>query len=252
MFEEPCTHDGIMTGKRPVCPSIPSSYHFLVSSRSDILPPRNQNPCPRLRHPPLLGLYYRMKSQSMRMQLYVIAALVAAYSLVSFGQSLQADSETRPVDQYIPAVVQAVEDEIYDYNFENRYFLVDDQGAGDTKPAKISIFISRNISKDGDGVAIYKLMPYGEVYRLFVIQKDGVVVLLGDPQKLFLPTGGSVLTIYMADEKVCSFIQQRAIKSYFTVDPGVSKQRLDEAVQRQLNRVGFSYRRYLAKHAQKK
>jgi hypothetical protein len=188
----------------------------------------------------------------MRMRIHVIATVVAVSCPVLFGQSPQRSSETKSIDQYIPAVVQAVEDEIYDYNDENKYFLIDDQGAGDTKPAKISIYISKEISNDGDGVAIYKLMPYGEVYRLFVVQKDGLVVLLGDPEKRFPPTGGSVLTVYMTDDKVCSFIQQRATKSYFTVDPSVSKTRLNEAVQRQLKRVGFSYRQYAAKHAQKK
>ena len=187
-----------------------------------------------------------------RMQLHFIVVFMAVNCPISFGQSPQQALETKAVDQYIPAVIQAVEDEIYDYNDETKYFLIDDQGAGDTKPAKISIYISKEISKDGDGVAIYKLMPYGEVYRLFVIQKDGLVVLLGNPQNRFHPVGGSELTIYMTDEKICSFIQNRAVKSYFTVDPGVSKQRLNEAIQRQLKRVRFSYRQYLAKHTQKK
>jgi hypothetical protein len=187
-----------------------------------------------------------------RLQLLVAAACVVMGCPILFGQSPQQAPETKLVDQYIPAVIQAVEDEIYDYNYEAKYFLIDDQGAGDTKPAKISIYLSKEISKDGDGFAIYKLMPYGEVYRQFVVQKDGLVVLLGDPPKRFPPTGGSMLTVYMTDDQVCNLIQHQAIKLYFTVDPGVSKQRLNEAVQRQLTRVGFSYRQYVAKHAQKK
>ncbi|HEY1939276.1 MAG TPA: hypothetical protein VGJ33_15195 [Candidatus Angelobacter sp.] len=183
---------------------------------------------------------------------YIIVVLLALFSSASLGQSPKPTSEMKPFDQYIPTVIQAVEDEIYDYNYQNKYFLIDDQGVGNTKPAKISIYILKEISKDGDGVAIYKLMPYGEVYRLFVVQKDGLVVLLGNPQNRFPPTGGSVLTVYMSDDKVCNFIQQWATKSYFTVDPSVSQWKLNEAVQRQLKRVGFSYRKYAAKHAQKK
>jgi hypothetical protein len=195
-----------------------------------------------------------MESESMqrRMKLHATATLFVASCPILLGQPLQQTPETKAVDQYIPAVIQAVEDEIYDYHYETKYFLIDDQGSGDTEPAKISIYISKEISKDGDGVAVYKFMPYGEVYRLFVVQKDGLVVLLGNPQNRFHPIGGSELTIYMTNEKICSFIQQQAIKSYFTVDPAVSKQRLDEAVMRQLKRVGFSYRQYLAAHARKR
>jgi hypothetical protein len=183
----------------------------------------------------------------------VTITCIAINSSNLFAQSAVAQGlEKKPVDQYIPAIIQAVEDEVYDYNYEDKYFLIDDQGAGDTKPAKISIYISKEISGDGDGIATYKLMPYGEVYRLFVVQKDGLVVLLGDPQRRFPPTGGSMLTVYMTDDEVCSFIQHRATKSYFTIDPDVTKQRLEEAIQRQVKRVGFSYRQYMAQHVKKK
>src|SRR5258708_26089604 len=160
------------------------------------------------------------------LQILVAAASMAIASSVLFSQASQQIPETNPVAPHIPAIVQAVEDEIYDYDYEGNYFLIDNQGAGDTTPAKISVYISKDISKDGDGVAVYKLMPYGEVYRLFVVQKDGLVVLLGDPQKRFHPIGGSVLTTYMSDEDICNFIQQKSVKSYFTVDPAVPKQRL--------------------------
>jgi hypothetical protein len=190
------------------------------------------------------------------MRNYIWLLLALTFATVSgpilCGQTAQEVPEAKAVDQFIPAVVQAVEDEIYDYNYEGNYFLIDDQGAGDRTPATIGIYISREISKDGDGVAIYKLMPYGEVYRHFVVQKDGLAVLLGDPQKRFPPIGGSELTIYMSEDHVCSFIQHQSIKSYFTVDPSVSKQRLVEAIQRQLKRVGFSYRQYASKHVRKK
>jgi len=186
------------------------------------------------------------------MQILFITALVAISCPIVFGQTAQQSPEMKPVDQYIPAIIQAVEDEIYDQKYEGEYFLIDDQGSGDSTPAKISIYISKEISKDGDGVAIYKLMPYGEVYRLFVVQKNGLVLLLGDPHNRFPPIGGSVLTVYMTDDKVCDFIRNKATKSFFTVDPEVSKQRLSEAIQRQLSREGFSYRQYWAKHPRKK
>ncbi|MGA1982947.1 MAG: hypothetical protein ABSG84_10750 [Acidobacteriaceae bacterium] len=182
----------------------------------------------------------------------LLAAIVVPMTFLSFlpGQiETQAGKATSA--QTVQAVVQAVEDEIYDLRDEDKYFMVDNQGAGNTTSAKISIYISKELSADGDGVAVYKLMPYGEVYRYFVVRGDGLVVLSDDPHKGFLPNGGSMLTVYMSDEDVCAFIS-RSIQSSFLVDPEAPKQRLDQAVQRQLKRTGFSYRQYSATHAKKK
>jgi len=186
------------------------------------------------------------------MQLKVIIFFVAVGWLIGFGQSPLPNPEWKPVDPYIPAIIRAVEDEIYDLHYEGKYFLIDDQDGGDSKPAKISIYISKLISHDGAGVAIYKLMPNGQVYRHFVVQDNGLVVLLGEPQMGFLPDGGSELTVYMTEDQVCDFIRHDTTKTYFTVDPNVSKQRLKEAIQGQLERDGFSYRQYRAKHPRKK
>jgi hypothetical protein len=187
------------------------------------------------------------------MQTLIAAGFLTISSWTCLGQSPQQIPKTKSVEPYIPAIVQAVEDEIYDHGYETNYFEIDNQGAGDTTPAKISIYISKEISEDGgDGIAVYKLMPYGEVYRLFYVRQDGLVMLLGEPEQRFHPTGGSMLTVYMSDDDVCDFIMRQAIKSSFVVDPEVSKQRLSEAIRRELKRTGFSYRRYAAQHPKKK
>lgn len=170
----------------------------------------------------------------------------------SVGQATSQSSKEPSSDAVVPAVVQAVEDEIYDLHEEGKYFLVDNQGAGNTTPAKINIFISKDLSLQGDGIAVYKLMPFGEVYRYFILRSDGLVVLSGDPHHGFLPLGGSMLTVYMSDEDVCNFITNRSVKSFFIVDPEVSQQRLKEAIQRQLRRTGFSYRQHATQHYKRK
>jgi hypothetical protein len=179
----------------------------------------------------------------------MLVFLFSSLRSLSVGQASQ---KVPTADVVIPAVVQAVEDEIYDLNEEGKYFLIDDQGSGDRTPATISIYISKDISANGDGIAVYKLMPYGEVYRYFVVRDDGLVVLQSDPHHGFLPIGGSVLTVYMSADDVSDFIVHRSIKSAFVVDPAVSNQRLHDAIQRQLKRTGFSYRRYFAQHSKKK
>lgn len=172
---------------------------------------------------------------------------IFVYSSSLLAQTAPKTQGTLSMDAVIPAVVQAVEDEIYDLREEGKYFLIDNQGAGDSKPATISIYISSEVSADGHGAAVYKLMPYGEVYRYFVVREDGLVVLGDDPHNGLKPSGGSMLTIYMSDEAVCDFIAHHSIKSSFMVDPEVSKKRLSEAIERQLKRTGFSYRQRSAK-----
>jgi hypothetical protein len=140
---------------------------------------------------------------------------------------------------YLPAVVQAVEDEIYDMHHEGAYMEIDDNAGGGRTPATINIYVSKTLS-DGVGIAIYKDMPYGEVFRYFVVDGKVAVRLSGDPTS-FRPTGGSMLTVYMTDKTVCKFIRN-AYHTTFTVDPSASPKRIRKAEERQLRRTGYSFR----------
>jgi len=51
-----------------------------------------------------------------------------------------------------------------------------------------------------------------------------------------------MLTVYMTDEEVCDFIQHKAYKSKFTIDPLASPKRIRDAEDRQLSRTGYSFR----------
>lgn len=142
----------------------------------------------------------------------------------------------------LPAVAQAIEDELYDLKREGLYFQVDGNGGGDDSPAKISMYVGKSISPNGVGVVVYKNMPYGEVYRYFDVDSNDTVVLAGDPTSKFSPHGGSMLTIYMTDEEVCTFIQTKSYKSTFTINPQASSKRIHDAEVRQLRRTGYSFR----------
>ena len=173
------------------------------------------------------------------MKLLLVLFLVVLASPVR----AQAPSQTsRDSKELLPAVAQAIEDELYDLRHEKLYFQIDENSGGDSSPAEISMYISKEISPNGTGVVIYKDMPYGEVYRYFDVEADGTVKLSGDPTSKFPPHGGSMLTIYMTDEEVCDFIQRKAYKAKFTVDPHASPKRIREAEDRQLDRTGYSFR----------
>jgi len=149
---------------------------------------------------------------------------------------------SRDSKELLPAVAQAIEGEIYDLQHEKLYFQIDENSGGDSSPAEISMYVSKQITPNGTGVVVYKDMPYGEVYRYFDVEPDGTVRLSGNPTSKFPPTGGSMLTVYMTDEEVCDFIGHKAYKSKFTVNPLASAKRIHDAEERQLRRTGYSFR----------
>jgi len=141
----------------------------------------------------------------------------------------------------IAALVQAVQDEIYDYGFEDDYYRLGPNVGSDPKKwtSRVPIYVNPLI-EDGEGYAIYKHMHYGEVYRLFTLRKDGVVVLDGDPELSFPPTQTSVLTIYMDDDEVMR-MKRDWLRSYFEIDSPINEWTVRAAAQRQKGRTGFSY-----------
>lgn len=138
------------------------------------------------------------------------------------------------------AVVLAVEDEIYDYSYQSKFSFVGDAPSGSTK---VQIYISPTVDKDSVGEIIYKYMPFGEVYRRFVLQDDGLVILYGDPDLAFPPQLPDTNTLYLNDEDVCR-MKSEWKKAYFVVDPNAPMERIKLAARRQKERVKFSKLEY--------
>ncbi|MBD8874358.1 hypothetical protein [Rhodanobacter sp. DHB23] len=166
--------------------------------------------------------------------------LLVVIALPLKSQAVQ--QTTKDSKSLLPAVAQAIEDELYDLKREGLYFQIDGNSGGDDSPAEISMYVSKDISPNGVGVVVYKDMPYGEVYRYFDVDSDGTIELAGDPVSKFPPHGGSMLTVYMTDEEVCNFIQSKSYKSKFVIDPQASSKRIHDAEVRQLRRTGYSFR----------
>lgn len=183
----------------------------------------------------------------MRAYLLLLTLIVVTSSLQvgakAPSSTLPAEPAARQTsDAVIAQVEQAIEDEIYDYKREGLFFEIDGNGGGDNTPAVLSVHVSKQLTSDGVGIAVYDDMPYGQIYRYFSVGQDGVVKLSGDPQGPFRDWGGSVLTIYMKTEKVCEFIMNQSIAGSFTVDPNVSQERIHLSSERQLQRTGYSFR----------
>jgi hypothetical protein len=140
-------------------------------------------------------------------------------------------------DQVVPAIAQAIEDEIYDYGYEKKYVNIGTTGAIDS-PTDVAVYIVWDQSQERGGV-VYKFMPFGEVQRRVALRADGLAVLSGKPHNGFPATQPDTNTLYLQDEQVCEF-KQRARRAVFTVDPDVSKVRRESAARRQQLRVGYS------------
>lgn len=140
----------------------------------------------------------------------------------------------------IEHLAQAIDDEIYDYGYEGDYFPVGGTVGDAVSESRtlVPLYIDPVID-DGEGRIIYKLMPYGEVLRLFHIRSDGTIVLDGDPEIGFPASQPDRKTVYLRDEDV-SRMKRNWMRSSFQVllSPGI--QRIEDAARRQQRRTGFS------------
>jgi|SRR5580658_746910 hypothetical protein len=127
--------------------------------------------------------------------------------------------------QITTALVQAIEDEIYVRGYEKKFADVGEPDGPNRH--RLPLYVQPSL-KDGRAWVIYKLMPYGEIYRMFYVQSDGLVILHGRPDNGFPPTQPDYLTVYMDDDDLCNY-KSHWIKSSFVVDTSVSQDRVDQA-----------------------
>jgi hypothetical protein len=158
----------------------------------------------------------------------------------------------KPRDAEIKAVLQAVQDEIYDYGYEKEYYEIGyNVGTSMHWISRVPIYINPQV-KDGVGQTIYKVMPYGEVFRMFDIGDDGLVGLIGNPQSGFPLTQPSHRTIYDDDDGLAQ-MRLAWIRRTFDVDDSPTAEMRQGAIKRQkLRNRGFSDWEYLHSSGRKK
>lgn len=164
----------------------------------------------------------------------LVVLMIVGFSISTAAQPRKDRAIT---EREVKAVVQAIEDEIYDYSYQGKF---SDVGTPDvhSKRTAVPVYFKPSLT-DGEGWVIYKLLPYGEVIRSFFIGKDGTAVLEGDPEIGFPPSQPNMLTIYMKDAQVCR-LRRSWLQRHFEVVFLPSPQRIREASVRQKKRIGFS------------
>lgn len=136
---------------------------------------------------------------------------------------------------------EAINDEIYDYGYYREFYQIgNNTGTPEHWIASVRIYINPVYNAtDHYGEIIYKLMPYGQIYRLFYIGKDGDVALDGNPDSGFPITQPSHRTVFMDEEEV-RHLEQTWMKSFFVVDTSPTAEMIRNAARRQRHRTGFS------------
>src|SRR5215469_1991998 len=151
----------------------------------------------------------------MRIPAFLLFLLLLSTSSPSNAQGATkirlTQSETR-------ALVQAVQDEIYDREYQGHFF-PEGGPVGDViseSRTRVPLYVDPVI-QDGEGQAIYKLMPYGEVLRLFHVHDDGTIVLDADPELGFPASQPNRKTVYIKDGDL-DRMKHEWVKSSFEID----------------------------------
>jgi hypothetical protein len=144
--------------------------------------------------------------------------------LLGWGSVLAAGPQwqKRPIrDSEITAVIQAIEDEIYDLNLQMEFF--DVRSPKDNREtATLNVYFQRDVLDDSRSWVIYKLMPGGEVLRMYEIGLSGRIYLHLKPGE-FRVTQPSYPTVYMDDDELCK-LKHEWIKRQFIVNLHPSKE----------------------------
>jgi hypothetical protein len=181
-----------------------------------------------------------MRTDSMKRTPYILLIIFVVFSSLGFAQSAKKLRRISPVE--IESIKRAVQDEIYDYGYyKDFYHIGENTGTPEHWMSRTHIYIKPTFdATNGYGIVIYKLMPFGQVYRLFYLDEKGVVKLDGDPQNGFPLTQPSRQTVFMDEEDICHD-ETTWISSSFIVDVTPSVELISSSARRQQVRTGFSF-----------
>ncbi|MGA9854687.1 MAG: hypothetical protein WBR29_05355 [Gammaproteobacteria bacterium] len=163
----------------------------------------------------------------------LIAGLTATAQETQLGANSKANAAQKltPVEE---AVTLAIVDEIYAHHLQG--FVADVGKQQSASVYELNAYFKPALNSKKVGWVVYKLMPYGQVLRMFTLRQDGVAVLYGKLRDRFPPTQPSYLTVYMDDDELCRF-ETNALKVHFDVSLKPSAERVAQAVARQKERT---------------
>ncbi|HEV2287410.1 MAG TPA: hypothetical protein VGR81_00495 [Candidatus Acidoferrales bacterium] len=170
-----------------------------------------------------------------RFQIFAVGLWLLLLQCSSAAQQCRTSIPEAPVSSGdIHSLIQAIQDEIYANHLQADGY---DAGVPAEKGSyQLQLYIQPAFNNQGLAWAIYKLMPYGEVLRMFWIGSDGTAFLYGRPEDRFPPSQPSYLTAYMDDAELLH-AKQTWTKTSFALALNLSAPRRDQAIRRQRRRV---------------
>lgn len=146
----------------------------------------------------------------------------------------------RPIrESEMNAVIEAIQDEIYDLKLQNDFFELGPSPKDHRLQVVLNVYFQPDVIEDSRSWVVYKLMPGGEVLRMFEIGRTGRIYLNLKPGE-FRVTQPSYPTVYMDDDELCK-IKHDWIKRQFVVDTNPSEEVTAAARARQLDRKQHTF-----------
>ena len=174
-----------------------------------------------------------------------VGKAVAVAIVLTFFNGLVLSRSTTPAQKRAVtesiknAVVQAIQDELYDFGCQSYGFDAAEESGDDWY--QLRAYVKPELLDDNQGEVIYKFLPLGEVIRVFSMEHNGLVVLYGHPEWKFPPTSSNFLTVYMDDDELCQHKHDWLRVNYrMELKPGATLVR--QAAERQRRRLGAGYR----------
>jgi len=143
--------------------------------------------------------------------------------------------QKRPIrETEIKAAIEAIQDEIYDLKLEKDFFSVGATSKENRDQEILNVYFQPEVLDDSRSWVIYKLMPGGEVIRMYEIGRSARIYLHGKPGE-FNITGPDYPTVFMDDDELCK-LKHDWIKRQFVVDTDPSAALVAAARARQKER----------------
>ncbi|MBZ5697136.1 MAG: hypothetical protein LAN18_01165 [Acidobacteriia bacterium] len=159
---------------------------------------------------------------------------IALFLMLCLATALLAgrSQQKRPIrEAEINAVIEAIQDEIYDLNLEKDFFSVGTTTKDNRDQEILNVYFQPDVLDNSRSWIIYKLMPDGEILRMYEIGRSGRIYLHGKPGE-FRITQPDYPTVYMDDDDLCK-LKHDWIKRQFIVDTNPDPRLVAAARERQ-------------------
>jgi hypothetical protein len=146
--------------------------------------------------------------------------------------------QKRPIrEAEINAVIEAIQDEIYDLKLEKYVDDIGERSPQNRNQYSVNVYFQPEVIEDSRSWVIYKLMPDGEIVRMYEIGRSGRIYLHGKPGE-FRVTQPDYPTVFMDDDQLCK-LKHDWLRRHFVVDinPSPALVAAARARQRQRNQA---------------